>query len=53
LGLLIDSTLLIRAERERLTPAQLIAEILDRWGDVELAIRCVRSAAIAPATSGS
>lgn len=38
MGLLIDSTLLIRAERERLTPAQLIAEILDRWGDVELAI---------------
>jgi tRNA(fMet)-specific endonuclease VapC len=38
LGLLIDSTLLIRAERNRLTPAQLVAEIGDRWGDVELAI---------------
>jgi tRNA(fMet)-specific endonuclease VapC len=38
LGLLIDSTLLIRAERNRLTPAQLVADILDRWGDVELAI---------------
>jgi predicted nucleic acid-binding protein len=37
-GLLIDSTLLIRAERNRLTPAQLVVEILDRWGDVELAI---------------
>ena len=38
MGLLIDSTLLIRAERNRLTPARLVAEILDRWGDVELAI---------------
>jgi tRNA(fMet)-specific endonuclease VapC len=37
-GLLIDSTLLIHAERNRLTPARLIAEILERWGDVELAI---------------
>jgi tRNA(fMet)-specific endonuclease VapC len=37
-GLLIDSTLLISAERNRLTPAQLVADILDRWGDVELAI---------------
>jgi tRNA(fMet)-specific endonuclease VapC len=37
-GLLIDSTLLIRAERDRLTPARLVAEVLDRWGDVELAI---------------
>lgn len=38
MGLLIDSTLLIRAERNRLTPAELVAEILERWGDVELAI---------------
>jgi tRNA(fMet)-specific endonuclease VapC len=38
LGILIDSTLLIRAERDRLTPAQLIAEIIDRRGDTELAI---------------
>ena len=38
MGLLIDSTVLIRAERDRLTPAQLVAEMLDRWGDVELAI---------------
>jgi len=37
-GLLIDSTLLIHAERNRLTPARLIAELLERWGDVELAI---------------
>jgi len=38
MGLLIDSTLLIHAERNRLTPNQLIAEILDRWGDVDIAI---------------
>jgi tRNA(fMet)-specific endonuclease VapC len=37
-GLLIDSTLLIHAERNRLTPARLVAELLERWGDVELAI---------------
>jgi predicted nucleic acid-binding protein len=35
---LIDSTLLIHAERNRLTPARLVAELLVRWGDVELAI---------------
>lgn len=38
MGLLIDSTLLIHAERHRLTPARLIAQLLDRWGDEELAI---------------
>jgi predicted nucleic acid-binding protein len=37
-GLLIDSTLLFRAERNRLTPARFVAEILERWGDGELAI---------------
>jgi tRNA(fMet)-specific endonuclease VapC len=37
-GLLIDSTLLIHAERHLLTPAGLVGELLDRWGDVELAI---------------
>jgi predicted nucleic acid-binding protein len=37
-GLLIDSTLLIHAERNRLTSEQLVAGILDRWGDVELAV---------------
>jgi len=37
-GLLIDSTLLIRAEKDRLTPASLVGRILDRWGDAELAI---------------
>jgi predicted nucleic acid-binding protein len=37
-GLLIDSTLLIHAERNRLTPARLIAELMKRWGNVELVI---------------
>ena len=38
MGLLIDSTLLIQAERHRLAPDQLVEEVLDRWGDVEIAI---------------
>jgi tRNA(fMet)-specific endonuclease VapC len=38
MGLLIDSTLLIHAERNRQSPDQLIAEILDRWGDIEIAV---------------
>lgn len=38
MGLLIDSTLLIRAERNRLTPEQLVAELIDRWGEVDLAM---------------
>lgn len=38
MGLLIDSTALIRAERRRQTPEQLVADVLDRWGDVELGI---------------
>lgn len=38
MGILIESTLIIRAERERLTPARLLGKIADRWGDVELAI---------------
>lgn len=38
MGLLIDSTLLIHAERNRLTPARLVAELVERWGDVELAV---------------
>jgi len=37
-GLLIDSTLLIHAERTGRTPEQLIAAVVDKWGDVELAI---------------
>jgi predicted nucleic acid-binding protein len=35
---LIDSTLLIQAERQRLTPERLIQGLIDRWGDVELAM---------------
>lgn len=38
MGLLIDSTLLIHAERNQFTPEQLVAAILDRYGDPELAI---------------
>lgn len=38
MGLLIDSTLLIHAERNGLTPEQLVARVVDEWGDVELAI---------------
>jgi predicted nucleic acid-binding protein len=38
LGLLIDSTLLIHAERNQFTPEQLVATILDRHGDLELAL---------------
>lgn len=38
MGLLIDSTLLIYAERTRLTPEHLVAEIIEQYGDLELAI---------------
>lgn len=44
MGLLIDSTLLITAERERLTPADLVGGVLERWGDVELAISVISAA---------
>jgi predicted nucleic acid-binding protein len=37
-GLLIDSTLLIHAERKGFTPEQLLESVLDEWGNVELAI---------------
>jgi predicted nucleic acid-binding protein len=37
-GLLIDSTLLVRAERRRLTPDDLVGELIERWGDTEIAI---------------
>lgn len=30
--------MLIRAERHRQSPEQLLSELLDRWGDVELAV---------------
>ena len=38
MGVLIDSTLLIDAERNGLTPEQLVAKIIEKRGDVELAI---------------
>jgi tRNA(fMet)-specific endonuclease VapC len=37
-GLLIDSTVCIHAERRRQTPADLVADLMARWGDVELGI---------------
>jgi predicted nucleic acid-binding protein len=37
-GLLIDSTILIHAERKRQTPAELVAELMERWEDPLLAI---------------
>ncbi len=36
MGLILDSTLFIEAERSRESPAQLIARVGDRFGDVEL-----------------
>lgn len=38
MGLLIDSTVLMYAERGRQTPADLIAVLIERWGDVELGV---------------
>lgn len=38
MGLLIDSTVFIRAEREQQTPERLIADLMDRWGNADLAI---------------
>ena len=38
MGLLIDSTALISAERKELSPEELLDELIERWGDVELAI---------------
>jgi predicted nucleic acid-binding protein len=37
-GLLIDSTVLIHAERLGFSPADLIGDLVDRHGDVELAV---------------
>ena len=36
MGLLIDSTACIHAERNRSTPEELVSEIMERWGDAEL-----------------
>jgi predicted nucleic acid-binding protein len=38
MGLLIDSTVFVHAERNRQTPADLITELMDRWGDREFGI---------------
>lgn len=38
MGLLIDSTVLIYAERSRQTLPDLIAGLMERWGDVELGV---------------
>lgn len=38
MGLLIDSTVFIHAQRNRRTPAELIAEVMERWGDRDLAV---------------
>lgn len=44
MGLLIDSTALIHAERNRQSPADLIGEMMDRWGDLELAVSVMSAA---------
>ena len=44
MGLLIDSTAFIHAERSGLSPEHLVAEIVDRFGDVELAISVMSAA---------
>lgn len=38
MGLLIDSTACIHAERRKESPAQFVAAILEKWGDAELGI---------------
>ncbi len=38
MGLLIDSTAFIHAERNRQTPADLLLELMERWGDLELGV---------------
>lgn len=38
MGLLIDSTVFITAERRRQTPQGVVATLLDDYGDVELAL---------------
>jgi predicted nucleic acid-binding protein len=43
-GLLIDSTAFIHAERQRQTPADFVAEVLERWGDAELAVSVMSAA---------
>lgn len=38
MGLLIDSTVCIHAERNRMTPADLVTELMERRGDPELGL---------------
>ena len=38
MGLLIDSTVLIEAERNERTPDQLVMHLIDRFGDIGLSI---------------
>lgn len=44
MGLLIDSTACIHAERNRRTPEQLVGEIMERWGDAELWVSVMSAA---------
>lgn len=44
MGLLIDSTACIHAERERRTPEQLVAETMVRWGNEELWVSVMSAA---------
>lgn len=44
MGLLIDSTVVIHAERRGLTPAQLIDELQERYGDTVLAVSVMSAA---------
>ena len=44
MGLLIDSTACIHAERNRSTPEQLVSEIMERWGDAELWVSVMSAA---------
>ena len=44
MGLLIDSTACIHAERNRSTPEELVGEIMERWGDAELWVSVMSAA---------
>ena len=44
MGLLIDSTVLISAERARQSPEELLEALADRWGDVELVVSVMSAA---------
>ena len=44
MGLLIDSTVLVSAERSRQSPEELIQALVDRWGDQQLAVSVISAA---------